>query len=248
MRNDVSSYVEDISEFLGMSPADVEERLLKGFHWNHAEVAADFRRVDPKTDDELLDFYMQTTAYIFELACYHMDPAWNYQGGMEGYVNRLKAEGKKDVLVLGDGIGDLTMELHHAGFNVRYHDLKGSLNAEFAQYRFWKAFGNQPPPCFWTNGWQCDLGASKWDAVIALDFMEHLPEPQVALWTRAVARGLRKDGLFAAQNAFACGDDEHGGSIPMHISASNHYEHDWWPLLHSLNFVQCGDVWARLES
>ncbi len=246
MRSDLASYVEDISEFLELPPAEVEERLLKGFFWNHAEVAADFRRIDPKTDDELLDWYMTTTAYLFaELPAYHLDPNFNYMGGVEGYVNRVKAEGKKDVLVLGDGIGDLSMELHRAGFNVSYHDLKDSQTSEFAQFRFWKAFGNAGPPCFWTEGWEWDLGQGCWDAIIATDVFEHLVDVEGA--ARSVADALRPNGLFAAQNAFACGSGDEG-SIPCHLERNDRFEFDWFPLLVSLGFQQVGDVWHQKTS
>jgi SAM-dependent methyltransferase len=247
MRNDLASYVEDISEFLELPPAEVEERLLKGFHWNHAEVAADFRRVDPKTDDELLQWYMTTTAYLYaELPAYHLDSGFNYFGGVEGYVNRLKAEGKKDVLVLGDGIGDLTMELHHAGFNVSYHDLKGSQTSEFALYRFWKAYGNEGPKTFWTDGWTFDLGDRTWDAIVATDVFEHLVDVEGV--ARSVARGLRPGGLFAAQNAFGIGDDEHEGTIPCHLVINNEWVERWAPFVSDLGFKQTGDVWYAKTS
>lgn len=247
---DLLQRVIEMGLFFGMEPSEVTAKLSQGFHPLHAEVAKSFRNYSPNTqgpqgDIELLDWYKTTEAYIWELSAYHLDAGFNYSGMCEGILNKLTAEGKKDILILGDGIGDLSMTLKKAGLNAVYHDLEGSRTAQFAQFRHKLNLGDDAPATLWTDGWTPDFGIEEWDAIIALDFMEHLPEPEVSKWSAAVAKGLRLGAYFAAQNAFAIGDSEHGDSIPMHVSASNHYEHDWAPLMSSLGFTQTGDIWWR---
>lgn len=246
---DLLTRAGEIADFLGIDLSAAVARLELGFHANHAMVAEDFRLTSPRKDDDLLEWYMITESYIWELSAYHLDEGFNYIGCCRGIAEKLAVEEKWDVLVLGDGIGDLTTVLFDAGLRAVYHDLEGSKTAEYARFRHYQhydsVYASKSPGVFWTDKWSCDLGVEQWDAVVALDFMEHLPEPEVAKWSTAVAKSLRPGGYFAAQNAFACGDNENGGSIPMHISESNHYERDWWPLLHSLGFKQTGDIWAH---
>lgn len=241
MDAELQARAEEISSFLGTPLPDAIERLGKGFHHNHAEVAVDFKRANPQNDDELLAWYMTTEAYIWELSAYHLDPGFNYAGMTAGIVEKISHSGALSALVLGDGIGDTSAALRRAGISTRYHDLKGSRTANFAEFRHVREFGSFE--ALWTKGWDPYFGKGRWDAIVALDFMEHLPEPQVEKWAREVWWALNQGGLFAAQNAFAIGDSEHGDSIPMHVSASNHYEHDWKPLMESLGFAQVGDIW-----
>lgn len=232
---------QDISNFLGVPLSETIIRLNNGFHYNHAKVAEDFKAANPQTDEELLQWYMTTDAYIWELSAYHLDTGFNYEGMTQGIVEKISNSGALNALVLGDGIGDTSMELRKAGITAFYHDLWGSQTMEFAGMRHRREFGNFQH--YLTSNWDAYFGMDLWGAVVALDFMEHLPEPQVEKWAKAVAESLIKGGLFAAQNAFAIGDSEHGDSIPMHISASNHYEHDWAPLMNSLGLHQVGDIW-----
>ena len=242
---DLLTRAGEIAEFLDVPLSAAVERLERGFHANHALVAEDFRLMSPRNDDELLEWYMITEAYIWELSAYHLDEGFNYIGMCRGIAEKLAVEQKWDVLVLGDGIGDLTMTLHDSGLKPFYHDLHGSKTAEFARYRHYERYtkqGIQAPDALYTDRWHCGIGEEQWDAVVALDFMEHLPN--VEEWARACARGIRPGGYLAAQNAFNIGSGDQG-SIPMHLTSNDRYEHDWKPLMESLGFTQCGDIWWK---
>lgn len=230
----------EIEAFLGCTGA--AERLAKGFHYNHALVAADFRAAAPADDDELLEWYRSTTAYIWELSAYHLEVGFNYGGMCDGIAARF-AEGAF-VLALGDGIGDLTIALRDAGMNAHYHDLKGSLTAAFARTRHETRYGQNGLDALWTADWDPELGEECWDGIIALDFMEHLIN--VEDWVRAVHTALVPGGRFMALNAFAIGDDDHEGSIPMHLVRNNHFEHDWARLLTAVGFDhEIAEWWVK---
>lgn len=231
---DLTTRAKEIAEFLGVSIDVAEERLSRGFHANHALVAEDFigAGVDVNSPSQLLNWYRTTDAYIWELSAYHLEPGFNYMGMCEGYATHLLNAGKSTVMCLGDGIGDLSMHLRSRGLDPTYHDLADSKTALFAQEIARK--NNLVSQLYLSHNWVPPRPSTQYDAVIALDFFEHLVN--VEEYVRAVHDLLKTEGLFSAQNAFACGDAEHGNSIPMHLSINNHWAEDWDGLLESVGF------------
>lgn len=229
-----------ISIFLGIHESESFMKLCGGFSNLHRQVAADFRRANPKTDEGLLEWYRSTEAYIWELTAYHADLAWNYKGMCEGVCARLKASGAHRVLCLGDGIGDLTLALRRAGIDAVYHDLAGSKTARFAAFRYWAETGETLPQAL-TGGWAPEIGGG-YDCVASFDFLEHVTD--VPAWSKAIREALVPGGLFFVQNAFACGSGEKG-SIPCHLARNDRYEKDWDPLMASIGMVQESSNWYR---
>lgn len=235
---------ELIAEFFSIAPTTAQAKLAQGFHAMHAKVAEDFRRAAPKTDAELLEWYRQTEAYIWELTAYHGDAGFNYSGMCRGIAEHLERLDKPRVLCLGDGVGDLTLTLWHHGLQPTYHDLQGSKTAEFAMFKLTRLIdgpGRDTLRFHMTQDWEPTFPANAYDAVVALDFFEHLVD--VEGWARAVFACLVSGGQALWQNAFAIGDDEHEGSIPMHLSKNNRFVTDWEPLLRTIGFVKEPSGW-----
>ena len=230
---------KDISDFLEVPFGYAKERLSKGFHYNHHEVAKDFieANTDVDSSNSLLDWYRNTDAYIWELSAYHLDQGFNYSGMCEGISLGLLNSKKKDVLNIGDGIGTLSIRMAQDGLSPTYHDLKDSKTANFAQFRFRRGstYRDYDIETLFTESFDPVLGKNCFDAVVSLDFLEHVVN--VEEWAIAVFECLKKDGVFIAQNAFGIGDIEHGNSIPMHLAVNNKYETQWTPLLKSIGFV-----------
>jgi len=153
----------------------------------------------------------------------------------EGIAIGLRNSNKNKVLSLGDGIGSLSIRLAQEGLETTYHDLEGSKTANFAQYRF-KLEEKLVINTLFTNNFEPKLGSRTFDAIVALDFFEHVIN--VEEWANAVYKALKKDGVFIPNNAFGIGDAEHGNSIPMHLSINNRFEWDWDPLLVEIGFVR----------
>lgn len=234
----------DLADFFGLPIETAREGLNLGFHPLHAEVAADYRRAVPKDDEALLEWYRETTAYIWELSAYHLDPGFNYAGMCQGIAERLKAAGARWVLCLGDGIGDLTLSLRRAGIEAVYHELLGSRTAAFGNFRLRRHLGQEAPGLF-TAGWEPSLSnfGRPFDAIVSVDFLEHVTD--VPAWVGAIKQSLQPGGLLMAQNAFACGSGE-GGSIPMHLARNDRYEKEWDPMMASLGFRQLSSNWYQL--
>lgn len=244
---DLSNRAGDISEFLNVTVDVAEERLGRGFHANHALVAADFHAAGARADDEasLLEWYRTTDAYIWELSAYHLERDFNYMGMCQGIATHLLTVDQHHVLVLGDGVGDLSNLLAKNGLDPTYHDLARSRTAAFAEF-----VSTEAGLASWiarrhTEGWEpVEVVPNEFDAVVALDFFEHLIN--VEAWARRVYEALRPGGIFLAQNAFGIGDEEHGNSIPMHLAVNNRYVDEWPQLMQEIGFeLQPSQWWQK---
>jgi dTDP-4-dehydrorhamnose reductase len=233
--------VRELALFFGIQEALACDYLGTGFLKLHGDVAKDFRRADPQNDAELLEWYRQTVAYIWELTAYHLDPGFNYTGMCQGIVERLEGT-KGEVLVVGDGVGDLTVALREARIKAVYHDLAGSRTAAFAEFKLWRRHGRVGETHL-TEGWEPDLPKGRYEAVVCLDFLEHVTD--VPAWTRAIHASLKPGGVALFQNAFNMGSGANG-SIPMHLAQNDHYEKDWTPLMAEVGWQQEGtsNWWA----
>ncbi len=240
----------ELAQFFGMTEADALAKLNLGFGHHHAEVTADWKRANPQTDDEILEWYRKTDAYIWELSAYHLDPGFNYMGMCAGISEALRAKGVDGhVLCLGDGVVDLTAQLREDGFKwAIYHDLEGSRTAQFAAHCM-----KSRDLFMLTPGWSpCMLGLPEpgsihdteknrdffsYQAVISLDFLEHVV--CVEDWLRAIYAALKPGGWALLQNAFAIGSGP-DGSIPCHLERNDKYETEYGPLMLEIGFVQDG--------
>jgi len=256
--SDITDRAREIAAFLGIPEAAAIDRLSKGFAFQHQRVNDDFRRVNPQTDDELLNWYRTTEEYIWELSAYHADPGFNYDGMCGGIVERVKADGCSRVLCLGDGIGDLTLAFARLGYatgpgsvpTVVYHDLTGSKTHDFAKARIMAATGEFIASA--SHSFEPKLTPNLYEAIISLDFLEHVTD--VPAWCREIYRALRPGGLFCAQNAFDCGSGPNG-AIPCHLAINDKYAHAaphtagraLWDhlLIEEIGFQQEGSNWYR---
>lgn len=254
MEIDTLQRAKEISIFLGHGSSETFHRMSQGFLNLHADVTKDFNRhMNGSTDEKrLLEWYRQTEAYIWELSAYHCDPGFNYMGMCQGIAERLVAElpSGSRVLSLGDGIGDLSILLHHVGFNSFYHDLRFSTTACFAQARQLMYLGALLPELM-TSSFNpreiIDVQSEKYsvgqfDAIVSLDFLEHVPN--VEEWLKTVGMCLKTGALFCAQNAFGMGSGP-DGSMPMHLACNDRFEKDYDPLMEKLGFQQLSSNWYK---
>lgn len=238
-----------ISSFLGIPLTQVVTRLGRGFWHNHIDATNDFLEagVDQENHGALFDWYKTTEAYIWELAAWHWADRGNgitqdHQEVFDACVGRVQ-----DVLVLGDGIGTLTMQLKLRGLNPTYNDIEGSRTAQFAQFRF----GDMGIPSILTDGWEPRIGdPSSFDAVVAHAFFEHIPN--VDDWVVAVHQVLRPGGFFFVKNDWIMGTsaDDKNSAIPMHLESNLLTATRWFEMLPSIGFRHLGgsnlEMWERV--
>lgn len=238
---DINDRALEIALFLGIQQEQALAKLQRGFLELHHEVAEDFRRYNPQSDEGLLNWYRTTEAYIWELSAYHLDAGYNYMGMCEGIVGHLRNAGCYKVICLGDGIGDVTLAASRAGIDARYHDLRGSRTAAFAALHYSRHMpGFIAAEC--TDGWEPVNASGKYDAAVSLDFLEHVTD--VEGWAAGIVSVLRPGGLFCAQNAFGCGSGPEG-PIPMHLARNDRFMTEWDPLMTSLGMILESPNWYR---
>lgn len=226
----------ELAQFFGMSEADALAKLNLGFGYHHAEVTADWKRANPQSDEEILEWYRQTDAYIWELSVYHLDERFAYMKMCAGISESLRAKGAVRVLCLGDGVGDLSLKLSQDGFEPDYHDLANSRTSQFAGHLF---VANGEPFCTMLSAdWEPGFCQYYYDSIVSLDFLEHVIN--VERWLRAIYAHLKPGGWFLGQHAFGIGSTKDGGSMPMHLDRNDRFETDYGPLMLEIGFVQEG--------
>lgn len=173
LEHDQNEYVEDVMAFAKMTREQVRERMKKGSEPLKEEWTA-WEKKGPMTDDRIKAFYKQTTNYIFELGEWHLFVPGKRESDV-ALVADLKAKHVKNVLDFGGGVGLVAILLARAGIDVTLADLDGT-SLDFAKFRaqrhgdklkIWKSDVEPMPP------------DKKYDAILALDVLEHLPKEEL---------------------------------------------------------------------
>lgn len=168
--SDQNEYVEDIMAFTKTTRTQVRERMKKGSEplkdeWNAWE------KQGPMTEERITAFYKQTGNYIYELGEWHLFVPDKRESDL-ALVEEMKQKKPKNILDFGGGVGLAAFLLARAGFDVTLADLDGT-SLDFAKFRatrrgdklkFWKSDVEPMPP------------DKKYDVILALDVLEHLPK------------------------------------------------------------------------
>lgn len=109
-------------------------------------------------------FYRTTKSYVEDLREWNATQMW--KGEAETVLGWLARHGCKSILDFGGGIGTFTRLARERGFSCEYYEI----NAESAEY------------ARRVNGVEAarEIGGH-FDAVVMLDVVEHLPEPEDVL-------------------------------------------------------------------
>ena len=167
---DQNEYVEDVMAFTKTTREQVRARMKQGAaplkdEWNAWEAQG------PMTEERITAFYKQTANYIYELGEWHLFVPNKRQSDL-ALVEEMRALRPKNILDFGGGVGIMAILLARAGFDVTLADLDGT-SLDFARFRaerhgdrlkFWKSDVEPMPP------------DEKYDVILALDVLEHLPK------------------------------------------------------------------------
>jgi 2-polyprenyl-3-methyl-5-hydroxy-6-metoxy-1,4-benzoquinol methylase len=170
LEHDQNEYVDDVMAFTpGVTKEQVRARMKKGSEplrdeWNKWEAEGKM------TPERTTAFYKQTENYIYELAEWHLWVPGKRQSDMQ-LVKDMQAAKVKNVLDFGGGVGLMAVPLARAGIDVTLADLD-STTLKFAMHRAKK---NNIPMKFWKSDVEPMPPDKKYDAILALDVLEHLP-------------------------------------------------------------------------
>ncbi len=155
----------------------------------------------PEREDDL-SYYRDTDLYLFDLTQYQMRQKAT---GVHDWLERtIKKRGWNTILDYGGGIGEWSIIAAECGCDVMYLDLTGSVTLAYAYHRF-KSRNLDIDMV----GEETTRLAPHYDAIICMDVLEHLREPDTLIQDFAA----RTRWLFANPNEI-----RFNWLVPQHIS------------------------------
>lgn len=189
--------VNAIADLTGQSLDEVAERLVEETRDLGVTVRREMaiRGIPPhRWTEQLLGFYGDTNAFLFETTIWNRSPL---KTGMRGWVaERLQQrfpEGAR-VLTYGDGLGYDSLYLAQAGHRVDYFDLSEQGQAFVLRLCRDADLEVEVMPT------AASIQAGRYDAVLCLDVLEHVPDP--AQIVEQLCQWLRPDGFLFVHAPF----------------------------------------------
>ena len=154
----------------------------------------------------LLAFYQTSSRYLYEST--YTEGYTDHQRMARIVVKAIQRWRKTPVLDFGGGGGGLTLALAAHGLACEYADVPGKLS-EFVRWRL-QHHGLAAPIYDATQS----LPAGRYQAVLAIDVLEHVPDLVATL--RQLKAALAPRGWLLGTHSFTEGD-------PLHLAASHQY-------------------------
>jgi len=193
-----------------------EKKVWELVQQGPALVAEEWRKFNPTTRKEKLDFYKQCENYLYDLTLWHTTGARLLDEQLAICVKELKP---KRVLDFGAGLGDNSINIGvRADCDVVATDLTGK-TFDFCKWRINKIkldkkittvpldepYGGEPTGRDW-------LSKQKFDVIVAMDVLEHLNShyevEETVMWFKTMAPNI------VASLPLSQG----GGAHPMHLT------------------------------
>ncbi len=198
--------LEDLATFTGMSRQACLDRVRS---YTSAEMVEAWRRADPRTAEQIAEFYRNNDLYIWDLMQWHASEArLPYWAALTDFVRRFPAQaGWRRVLDFGCGVGTDGLFLASRGYDVTLVDVDGPA-FRFARHRVQR---RGLPASFVESQRVLPETDGIYDAAVCFDVFEHLPDPIGAL--RALCGALRQGGVLVQTGTFS-GSKSH----PYHLA------------------------------
>ncbi len=205
-----------------MTTKNVDELIEQEQRYPGAGVMQDvraFNAIPFGNSSAIADLYRNGVGLAIELAADFSRPE---RLQMIAYVacslwqeTRAKARSLK-VLALGDGIGLDSIRLAHAGFDVDYIDYENSAMAQIALENF-AAYGREQVSDGALQPRMIQNIERQYDAVVCLEVIEHVPNPEVFI--DQIAQYLVDDGVVLISECFNGVEDR----WPTHLATNERY-------------------------
>ena len=172
-------------------------RLRKEFDCTGRNVSQAFARADLRPyiwKEGVARFYEQTDAFLYELVIWNLNKLkLRMRLWVMNYLAKSKGDGL-DILTIGDGLGLESVCLGKAGHKITYFEVPGYTES-FAR-RVFAECGTRVTILTDPR----EIPAGKYDAVVCLDVLEHVPDPPA--FVEMMSGYLRPEGLLIVQAPF----------------------------------------------
>jgi 2-polyprenyl-3-methyl-5-hydroxy-6-metoxy-1,4-benzoquinol methylase len=188
--------------------------------------------LDPKTDAQVREFYRLVPSYPFSLSYGHMLRA------QVNFRRKIVKMSGGEVLDYGGGVGDLSLALAKRACKVVYADIGGKTFA-YAKWLLARE-GHGDIPVMDVESDRDKIWSNKYDTIICLDVLEHIPRSEDIL--ALMAGSLRNKGklIITGLDCYGATDEQ-----PMHLKIN----YDFQKLLNRLSIYQSNNYdWCWIKN
>lgn len=210
--------LKDAATFFGISEEACFHRVV---NYHPRELAEYWRKLNPRTPEEIRHFYQSTDLYIWELLQWHaVARSAGRMGTALDVIESYPVAQYPRVLDFGCGIGTVAIRFAEQGYDVTVADVPGP-TIEFARHRF-RSRGLKIEVIEVEQDLPILTGT--YDIMVCLDVVEHVPEPDKLLFH--LARNIRTDGIALIQASFGTAEDwpQHLMENWLRFAPTN----NWW--------------------
>jgi ubiquinone/menaquinone biosynthesis C-methylase UbiE len=191
----------ELADYFGQTPEEVRSLWLTAT----ARLKEEWEAQNPRTPDEIIRYYDQSTTYIYELTYWHtLDNNDGLIQNAKSLELALSQPGRR-YLDFGGGTGSNIILFVKHGFDCTLADISSSLMS-FARWRL----ARRGIPARIVDLKVETLPDDHYDFVTVVDILEHTVDPVAVM--RDVVRATRPGGLITAWVPFFKDEDR-----PMHL-------------------------------
>ena len=211
---DEDEVVQWIHDITGKDNAIIRDNLQKEFEQSGANVVEAFSKaaLEPYTwSDELVKFYEQTDAFIYELVLWNRN---SIKRRMRSFISKYLCEHEgtgKNVLCVGDGLGFDSFYFAQKGQNVTYYEVEGF------SHRFASRLFSPTDGAIKIASGPEQIQKEYYDAVVCLDVLEHVNDAESFI--KELVSFLRPGGILIVHSPFYMIHP----SNPTHLKANRKY-------------------------
>ncbi|MDK2931243.1 MAG: hypothetical protein PWR07_1374 [Bacillota bacterium] len=220
----LSEIAKEISSFFKHPYEDVLARVTRESANPGIHVSEAWQRANPRTNEEIREFYESTDAYVYDLM---VEGARDIrQQWREAILEALRSRQElRTVLDFGAGVANETLFLASNGYEVTYYDVAG-ITREFARYRMSHHPARERIRIALDKSELADSGG--YDVILCLEVLEHLTDPLDTL--DFLRRILRPDGLLILTQAFSLVGPRYPSHLPSNRKLASTFEDDCFEL------------------